>query len=236
MPGLAAARDDVAQEHARAEREHGANDLDRARHVERARYNVVHVRSRCGAKHAVDGGQQLDERERERCLRRRWLCREIGTGKVASPLFAATLEQVDDFTHLLILEQATNELRARILPLLLLPHGQQELRFYAKEPRRHLQVLSGIVERQRSYPCHELLRDAGDRDVVDVDLLLANQRQQEIERPGELGQLDGEGVRAIGDRRLVARGHCSHREADGSTEGLTASSSLPLTTFAGCSQ
>ena len=47
----------------------------------------------------------------------------------------------------------------------------------------------------------ELLRDSGDRDVVDVDLLIANEREQEVERTAELRELDDEWRRHV-RRRL----------------------------------
>src|SRR6185436_14730289 len=67
-----------------------------------------------------------------------------------------------------------------------------------------------------------------DRDVVDVDLLLADQREQEVERPREGGQLDDEarlGTAAavsIGRKRVRergVRGYISHCASDGSENG-----------------
>jgi len=121
--------DHLAQEGAGADRDDGANDLDRSRHVESAWDDVVHVRPRRGAQHAIDRREQFDERERQRRLRRRRLCRKEGAREVIASFLAAALEHVDDLAHLLILEQASYELRAGILPLLLFAGGEQELGF-----------------------------------------------------------------------------------------------------------
>ncbi|MND01633.1 hypothetical protein D3C83_207070 [compost metagenome] len=66
--------------------------------------------------------------------------------------------------------------------------------------RRHLQVLGRLVETQHTDRREELLRDLRDGDVGDLDFLLANQVQQQIERTGELIQLDQE-------RRVGGFGH-----------------------------
>ncbi len=100
-------------------REHRANDQDGSRNVERARNHLVHVGASDCAQNAVHRGEQLGERERERRLRRRRRLRQIRARELIAPFFAAPLEQVDDLAHLLILEQPSHELGARILPLLL---------------------------------------------------------------------------------------------------------------------
>ena len=148
--------------------------------------------------------EQLGQRERERRLRRRRRLRQIRARELVAPLFAATLEDVDDLAHLLILEQSANELGARILPLLLVAARQQQLRFDAQQPRRHLEILGGLVESERADAHDELLADARDRNVVDVDLLFANEREQQIERPGKRRQLDDEAVVRV--RRVTTSG------------------------------
>ena len=60
--------------------------------------------------------EQLGQRQRQRRLRRRGLLREIRARELIATLFAATLEHVDHFAHLLVLEQPTNQLGARIFP------------------------------------------------------------------------------------------------------------------------
>ena len=69
------------------------------------------------------------------------------------------------------------------------------------EPRGHLEILGRFVQAERADARDELLADARDRDVVDVDLLFANEREQQIERPGERRQLDDE--RRFGARRVI---------------------------------
>src|SRR5205085_10139127 len=112
---------------------------------------------------------------------------------------------------------------------------QQELELYAKKPRRHLEILGGLVELERPNALDKLLGYARDGDVVDVHLLLANEREEQVEWTGELRQIDGERARRAAARRPVVRRHCIHRPADGRTEGRTTSSNTVLTTFAGCS-
>ncbi len=54
----------------------------------------------------------------------------------------------------------------------------------------------------------ELIGDPRDRNVGDLELLLAQQVQQQVERPGEGIELDDEpGARAEGGRRSFGGGH-----------------------------
>ena len=46
----------------------------------------------------------------------------------------------------------------------------------------------------------ELLGDAGDRDVVDVDLLVADQREQQVERAAEMREFNRKTVGVAGRR------------------------------------
>jgi hypothetical protein len=98
---------------------------------------------------------------------------------------------IRDLADLLILEQPPDEFRARILPrLVVLVPRQQHLRLDAQEPRRHLEVFGGLVDRHRLDARQELFGDAGDRDVVDVDPLVTDQREQEVQRALEMLELD----------------------------------------------
>ena len=172
----------------------------------RARNDFVHVRLRSTARSTRStADSSSDERERERRLRRRRRLRQIGARELVAALFAATLEHVDDFAHLLILEQAAHELGARIFPRLLVAARQQHLRLDAKQARRHLEIFGGFVQAERANAQHELLADARDRNVVDVDLLFANEREQQIERTRERWQLDDE-RRIVGWRVGRVRG------------------------------
>src|SRR5579862_3038619 len=65
LPWLGVALHELRPADVRLEREHGANDEDRAGNVERARHDFVHVGARDRTKHSVDRGKQLGERERE---------------------------------------------------------------------------------------------------------------------------------------------------------------------------
>ena len=71
LPRLGAALDDVAPAGTRSQRKNGADGRDRAVHVERARNDVVNGRLARDAKDAIDGGEQLGQRERQRGSRRR---------------------------------------------------------------------------------------------------------------------------------------------------------------------
>ena len=123
------------------------------------------------------------------------LRRQPGAREPGATIFRRALEHVDDLAHLLVLEQPAHELGARIFPrLVVLVARQQHLRLDAQQARRHLEVVGGLVDPERPDAHQELLGDARDRDVVDVDLLVANQREQQIERPRELLQLDDEVV------------------------------------------
>ena len=63
--------------------------------------------------------------------------------------------------------------------------------------RRQDEIVAGDVEVHLLHQLDRfevLRRDRGNRDVVDVELVLADQMQQEIERALELLELDRKGV------------------------------------------
>ena len=76
--------------------------------------------------------------------------RQIRARELVAPLFAAPFEHVDDLAHLLILEQSTHELGARIFPLLFVAARQQQLRLDAQQPRGHLEILRRLVQSERA--------------------------------------------------------------------------------------
>src|SRR6185369_9637418 len=155
-------------------------------------------------------GQQFAERECEGRLRRRGCLRQIGARELIATLLSATLEHVHDFAHLLILEQAPHQLAARILPRLLIAARQQQLRLDAQQARRHLEVIGRLVDAEGSDTNQKLLGDVGDGDVVDVELLFANEREEQIERARERLELHDECI--VGNLgRGVAVGRRSHR-------------------------
>src|SRR5688572_616354 len=101
------------------------------------------------------------------------------------------------FAEVLVLEQPPHQLRARIL-LVAQPirvPGQQHLRFDPYQRRRQLQKLARTVQPQRFHARHrlqELPRDLRDWYVEDVDVLLADQMQQQVEGALETVQLHDE--------------------------------------------
>jgi len=64
--------------------------------------------------------------------------------------------------------------------------------------RRHLEVFRRLVDGEEPDPGQELLGDACDRDVVDVHPFVADEREEQVQRPLELLQFD--------DKRLVMHG------------------------------
>jgi len=128
----------------------------------------------------------------------------VSARETRTPILASPFQHVDDFPHLLILQQTSHQLRPRIFPdILALPSRQQHLGFDANESRCHFQIVRGFVQLERRNPRQELFRDARDWNVVNVDLLISNQREQQVERARILGQLHDEnfGRRGIGDRQ-----------------------------------
>jgi len=127
----------------------------------------------------------------------------------------ALVQQAGRRLELLVLEEATDERVARILFFAFdvgrgLGARQQHLRLDVDERGGHEQELAGDVEIQLLHQgdrVEVLRRDERDRDVVDAHLVLANEVQQQIERPLEVRQLDRKGVR----RRLEVRVHVGHR-------------------------
>ena len=65
--------------------------------------------------------------------------------------------------------------------------------------RSHHKIIAGNIEVELLHQFDRveiLLRDEGDRDVMDAQLVLLDEVQQEIERPLELFEPDREGVDA----------------------------------------
>ena len=90
-------------------------------------------------------------------------------------------------------------------PIVALLPREEHLRLDADQARCHLQILGGLVQLERMHPVDELLTDAGDRDVVDVELLVADQREEEVEWAVE--PLDVDDERALEGRQR----RCGHR-------------------------
>ena len=103
------------------------------------------------------------------------------------------LEDVDNLPDLLVFEKPPHELCARVFPRFVsFASWQQHLRLDTHEPRGHLEVVSCFIELQRLDTKKKLFSDSRDRYVLNVDLLVADQSEQQIERTGKLRQLDDE--------------------------------------------
>ncbi len=180
LPRLCVGSDKVAPARARAHREYRPDHRDCAVDIERPRHDVVHVRSFRSTQNAVYGTEQLADRSRERADRRgrHQVLREVRASEAVSAIVAASFENVHDLAHLLVLEQPSYQLRARIFPLFVtFPPREQHLRLDANESGRHLQIVGGLVETERRDAVEELLGDPGDRDVVNIDLLVTDERE-----------------------------------------------------------
>ena len=84
------------------------------------------------------------------------------------------------------------------------------------------EILGGLAESERVNAEEELLADARDRNVGDLDLLFANEREQQIERTGEVLELDDEG-RVAG----IERRECGAQVIRARTGALDASARAP---------
>ena len=126
--------------------------------------------------------------------------------------FASRIQDVDDLADLLILEQPAHEIGARVFPrFVALRVREQQLGFDAQQPRGHVEIIGRLVETERVQTHEELLGDARDRNVVNVDLLVANERQQEVQRPVEVRELHDEWC-ALGDHSVKVMAHLDMRD------------------------
>src|SRR5207244_12173267 len=90
-------------------------------------------------------------------------------------------------------EQPAHRLCARGLPFAV-PRtaGQECLRLDPQQTGGHLQVVRRLAQAQVADHAQELIGDLRDREVGDVELVLADEMQQQIERARELLELDDE--------------------------------------------
>ena len=129
----------------------------------------------------------------------------LGLGLLATaredvaPQRGAATQVVGDLLVLLVFQQAPNQFRPGIdlfrlfIAVVITAGGQQCLRLHVRQGRSHHQVLTGNVDVQRLHQIQVrqvLLGDEADRNVEDVELVLANQMQQQIERTLEDVELD----------------------------------------------
>src|SRR5262249_46656514 len=91
----------------------------------------------------------------------------------------------------LVFEELLDELVPRILFDLVVVAGdarEQHAALDERERRRHDQVLAGVVEIELADALDQreiLIRNRGDRDVGDLDLVLLDQVQEQVERAFE---------------------------------------------------
>src|SRR5438046_1715390 len=111
-------------------------------------------------------------------------------------------------TNLPVLEQPAHQPGPLIFPLVVpQPPRQQQLRLDAEQPGRHLEIVGRLVESELVDHREKLVRDLGDREVGDVELVLVDQVQQQVERTRELLELDDEAGLLLdrGSRRRARR-------------------------------
>ena len=108
--------------------------------------------------------------------------------------------------------QAEGELGGKLLPrwliLRLLLLGQQQLGFEIGEPRRHHEIIGGDLKAQRAggFDIVEiLLGEPEDRKLGQIDLLVAREHQQQVERAFEPVKLKNENVVIVGFRHPFGR-------------------------------
>src|SRR2546423_807812 len=118
----------------------------------------------------------------------------------------ALIEHSGRGLEFLVFQQPVDQLLPRVVDLLVdrdeRVSRQQHLRFDLDQCRGHYEKIG----RERDVePLHHLdvfeilLCDAGDRNVKNVRPLLPDDKQQQVERPGEVADLDLEIVRATHD-------------------------------------
>ena len=134
--------------------------------------------------------------------------RQVAAGELLRAPLGGAAHPDGDLADLLVLEQPPHQLRARILPAVLLRAArQQHLRLEAHQPAGHVEVVGGLVEAELVDGLEELVGDPRDRNVGDLELLFAQQVQQQIERAGERVELDDEaGPRAERGGRAASGG------------------------------
>src|SRR5260370_6924359 len=106
---------------------------------------------------------------------------------------------MQQLADLLILKQPTDQLGARIFPFVTTQAPwQQHLRLDPQQPGRHLEVIRRLVQSQLVDDGEELIGDLRNREVSDVDLVFADQVQQQIQRARELLEPDNQPSSALG--------------------------------------
>src|SRR6266404_1440402 len=184
---------DVAPAEHRPLGEQRLDALGRALHVERPRYHAVQHRLGNERNDPLRRREQIVQVDHERRGRRRgWLGREP-TPELLRPARRRRPQPLHQLADLLVLEQPTHQLGAWIFPLVV-PQAprQQHLRLDPEQPGGHLEVVRRLIQSQLADDGEELIGDFRDRQVGDVDLVLADQVQQQIQRARELLELRSE--------------------------------------------
>src|SRR5258705_2987153 len=161
--------------------------------VERTRDDAMQHRLRDQRYHALGRREQVVQIDLQRRGRRIGRPRFVPAAKSLRARIGGVAKPVDELADLLVLEQPAHQLGTRVFPLVVAePARQQHLRLDAQQPRRHLEIVGGLVEPQVLDDREELIRNLRDREVGDVDLVFLDQMQQQVERAGEFLQLDDE--------------------------------------------
>ena len=151
------------------------------------------------------------EIERERKRRQLGRRRQVASGELLRPALGGAPHPDGDLADLLVLEQPPYQLGARVFPLVVVgAPGQEHLRLEPDKPAGHVEIVGRLVEPELVDGAEELVGDPGDRDVGDLELLLAQEVEQQIERTGEGIELDDEsraGAERGGGRVGKGRAH-----------------------------
>jgi hypothetical protein len=119
-------------------------------------------------------------------------------------------------TARLILEQPADQLRAGVFPaLVILAPREQQLGLEPQQPAGHFEVIRRLIEAEIVHHGQKLVGHSRNRDVRDIDLLLAEQMQQQVERTREALQLHDE----PGTGRVSRSGPRSSRQCFGERFG-----------------
>jgi hypothetical protein len=134
-----------------------------------------------------------------------------------SPVGLGPGHPLGDLAHLLVLEEAPDQLRPGVLVVVGLGPGEEELRLDPDEGGGHLQELARLV--QFAGPdspdrLQKLGRDQGNGDIEDVDILLPDQVEKEVQ--GAVEALDFHQVAAL---LPLEKGHPAARGAVGCGKG-----------------
>jgi hypothetical protein len=169
--------------------------------AERPRHHAVQHRLGNERGHALGRAQQLVQLDHERRFRRVGRRRGVTASEPLGARRRGAREPAHQLPNLLVFEQPPDQLGPRILPVVVVqPARQQHLGLDAQQPGGHFEIVGRLVQAQVVNDGEELIRDLGDRQIGDVQLVFTNEVEQEVERPGELLELDNESRGVAKDR------------------------------------